>query len=494
MANKWITKLMPFRPHKKSYLRNLVTGSLYRVSDMRASSSIASIKTQIDTMRALARDSQISTALAYYATDATTTNTEGNIIWAVPIDKNKKEAAEVINACFKRWGLNSLVRDHILELATIGNLYIPTTDVYRLDSNQSDSRRIVLDNNTIPNAMYDIIPSYKIPPEDVIHLYMQGNPEGFILQPDDKDPQTYIYPDSSIIHFSLGGLLGDYSFDVSDTEGNSYTYDIKFAQPMMEQAVTPTQTLGLLEDALLLNSLIRTVRFIGVECGDMDEDEVQVTLQHLKGMIEQQLSINTNSGDTQSYVNPQSPNNIIYLPMINGQTPITVTDLNLAETTDSDSKLLDYYENKKLSVLGVPKEALNFSSSEGLGGAGAVMSQRSALYANGLQRLQTAYIAGWTEGMNKYFAARNMVGFINQFKLEMNPIITQLSTVQSDRRDSAISQAIQLVDLLKSLGITNDKRYQKALQEALKDMFPAIGSDIVNWAIDLDEGGNTDEF
>lgn len=494
MAINWVQKLLPVRRHRKSYLRDIVTGSMYRISDMRGNSSLADIKTQIDTMRALARDSQISTALAYYATDATTTNTDGNIIWAVPLDKNHKEAANVINACFKRWDINSLARDHILELATIGNLYIPTTDVYRLNSNQSDAKRVVLDNNTIPNKSFDVVPTYKIPPEDIIHIYLQGEPQGFIMQPDEGQSQTYIYPESSIIHFSLGGLLGDYTIDASDKDGNVNTYDIKFAQPMMEQAVTPTQTLSLLEDALLLNSLIRTVRFISVECGDMDEDEIRASLQELKAMIEQQLSINTSTGDTQSFVNPQSPNNLIYLPMINGQSPINITDLNLAETTDTDSKLLDYYEDKKLSVLGVPKEAMNFSSAEGLGGAGAVMSQRSALYANGLQRLQTAYISGWTDAMNKYFMARNMSGFVNQFKLEMNPIITQLSTVAAERRDSAIGQATQIADLLKNLGIDDKKRYMKALQEALKDVFPTIGSDIVNWNIDLDEGGSTDEF
>ena len=494
MAINWVQKLLPVRRHRKSYLRDIVTGSMYRISDMRGNSSLADIKTQIDTMRALARDSQISTALAYYATDATTTNTDGNIIWAVPLDKNHKEAANVINACFKRWDINSLARDHILELATIGNLYIPTTDVYRLNSNQSDAKRVVLDNNTIPNKSFDVVPTYKIPPEDIIHIYLQGEPQGFIMQPDEGQSQTYIYPESSIIHFSLGGLLGDYTIDASDKDGNVNTYDIKFAQPMMEQAVTPTQTLSLLEDALLLNSLIRTVRFISVECGDMDEDETRASLQELKAMIEQQLSINTSTGDTQSFVNPQSPNNLIYLPMINGQSPINITDLNLAETTDTDSKLLDYYEDKKLSVLGVPKEAMNFSSAEGLGGAGAVMSQRSALYANGLQRLQTAYISGWTDAMNKYFMSRNMSGFVNQFKLEMNPIITQLSTVAAERRDSAIGQATQIADLMKNLGIDDKKRYMKALQEALKDVFPTIGSDIVNWNIDLDEGGSTDEF
>lgn len=41
-------------------------------------------------MRALANDSQVATALSYYATDATIPNSDGQIIWAVPIDKNLK--------------------------------------------------------------------------------------------------------------------------------------------------------------------------------------------------------------------------------------------------------------------------------------------------------------------------------------------------------------------------------------------------------------------
>lgn len=494
MAFNWIQRFLPKTiRNNRSYLRDIVTGSLYRISDIHTNSSISDIHTQIHTMRALARDSQVSTTLSYYATDATTPNSSGKIIWAVPKDEKHKTAADIINACFDRWNINQYIRDHILELATIGNLYIPTTDMYK-DRSGSTYVQIGLDVNTIPDDSYDIVPSYKLNPEDIIHLYREGKPEGYIFQPSEGKSECVLYPEASVIHFSLGGLLGTYTFESTDKDGNTRVYDIKFAQPLLEQAVTPTQTLGLLEDAILLNSLIRTVRFISVECGTMDEDEISATLQELKANIEQQLSINTSTGDTQSFVNPQSPNNLIYLPKINGASPVEITDLNLAETTDTDSQLLDYYQNKKLSVLGIPKEALNFSSAEGLGGAGAVMSQRSALYANSLQRLETAYIAGWTDAMNKYFVARNMQGFVNQFTLEMQPIITQMSTVTSERRDAAITQASALIDLLQNIGVTKDENYIIALKEILKDVFPEIGSNIVNWDIDVDKGGSDNEF
>ena len=493
---KFLERLASSNKKKQSYLRTIISGSMYRMSDMRTNSSISDIKTQIDAMRALARDSQISTALSYYATDATTVNTNGQIIWATPVDKNNTEAADIVNKLFERWKVNAYARDHILELATIGNLYIPTTEMYREESSKVSRHMVSLDNNTIPEDTFDIIPSTKIPPEDIVHIWDKGRPSGYIMQPDEKYNNTYTFPEAACIHFSLGGLLGDYTIEGVDKDGNDVSYDIQFAAPLMEKAVQPTQTLSLLEDALLLCSLNRAVKFINVEAGT-EEDEIRSSLQQIKDAIEQQLAINTATGDAQSFVNPQSPNNLIYLPKINGQDAISVTDLNMTESTEQDSKLLNYYQDKKLSVLGVPKEAMNFSSNEGLGGAGSVLSQRSALYANSLQRLETAYIAGWTDGLNKYFIARNMSGFVNQFKLHMNPIITTQSTIQFEKRDSALAQAQQLVDLLKNLNVQESKSYNKALTEILAEVFPQMGSDAMTWKVDAEggeEGGEEGEF
>lgn len=495
MANRLFERLFPKEKRLPSYLKQVTTGSFYKMSDLRGNSDIANIKTIIDTMRALSTDSQISTALSYYATDATVTNTNGDIIWAVPLDNKTEDVAEIVNQLFKRWNVNAYAREHILELATIGNLYLPTTDLYKEYVDENAQINVGLDNNTIPDPLYDIIPSYRIPPENVVHLYQKGKAWGFILDPDESKSNYVVYPDTSIIHFSLGGLLGEYTIDVANPDGTVEPYDIKFADPLMERAVQPTQTLALLEDALLLSSLTRVVRFIGVDCGDLeDENEVRATLQEMKDVIEQQLSLDTASGDVQSFVNPQSPNNLIFVPMRNQQMPVSITDLNMAETNEAESNLLNHYQDKKLSVLGVPKEAMNFSSNEGLGGAGSVLSQRSALYANSLQRLETAYIEGWTDAINKYFIERNLSGLVDKFRLKMQPIITPLSTIISEKRDAAVGQTSQIVDLLKSLGVTQDKPYQKAIVEALEEEFPDLAASVMTWNIDVEEGEDNGEF
>ena len=112
----WYQRL--FKPKQKpvSRVRSTVAvgGSIYRISDLRGDSDIADIRTQIQVMRALARDSQISTALSYYATDATTANSTGDIIWATAAEPQYQQVADLVNECFKRWNINNYVYVHRL--------------------------------------------------------------------------------------------------------------------------------------------------------------------------------------------------------------------------------------------------------------------------------------------------------------------------------------------------------------------------------------------
>lgn len=495
MANRLFDRLLNTdkKPQKryggKSWLQHTISGSFFKSSNLRNNDSYTTIIDTINTMRALAKDSQISTVLSYYATDATTTNTAGQIIWAT--SKEIPELGETINALFKRWNINAYARNHILELATVGNLYIPTTHLYRTNSKEHMNIGVALDSNTIPDNNFDIIPSYKISPEDIVHIWEMGTPYGYLYQPDVEnryDKSYTVCPESSVIHFSLGGLLGEYTIEAVGNDGEEHEFDIMFAEPLLTSATSPTQTLNLLEDSILLSSFARVVRFVNVECNDAEEEEIQATLLQIKNVIEQQLSLDTTTGDAQSYVNPQSPNNLIYLPRVNGQDPVSVTDLHITDANEAENKLLDYFQNKKLSVLGVPKEALNFSSAEGLGNAGNVMSQRSALYANILGRLMTAYKTGWEHALNTYFRERGMSGFVDKFELHMNPIVTTQSTIQFEKRDAALSQALNLVNLLKEANVTDRKHYTSALVEILSEVFPQMGASAATWDVNISEG------
>lgn len=485
-TRRWWRRLVPENQTIGSYIRQVVAGTFYRISDMRNDSCWATIESMIDTMEALARDSQIATALDYYATDATLVNTKGQVIWASPIDKNKSQAADIVNELFKRWDVHSVARDHIRELATLGNLYIPTSHYYRDVSTLSSRNGVALDNNTVPEEDFDIYPMYKLDPKTLLHVWQHGKPKGFLTRDDDA-ALSIVMPESSCIHFALGGLLGDFTISSLTKNGDKVEYDIQFARPLLEKAVQPTQTLSLLEDATVLSSLSRVIKFICVDAGS-EETEIMQSLTMIKNAIEQQLAINTASGDAQSFVNPQSPNNLIYLPKINGADPISVVDLEMATASDADSKLLEYYQNKKLSVMGIPKEAMNYSSNEGLGGAGSVLSQRSSLYANMLSRLEAAYMAGWRKAINTYFVVRGMSGLVDMYDLHMLPIVTPQATVEAEKRDAAIGQATSIVGLLKELGVADADSYRAPITEILSETLPVTSADAMSWKLNLAQG------
>ena len=144
------------KPKKRqSFLRYVMSGGLSKPSNMFGDSDISDIHNLIQAMRNLANDSQISTALSYYATDSTIPNSSGDIIWATSSDA---DLAKLINELFKRLKVNNYARDHILEIATIGNMYMPTTDLYKELGDMITQHGVVLDNNTIVDNDYDLVP------------------------------------------------------------------------------------------------------------------------------------------------------------------------------------------------------------------------------------------------------------------------------------------------------------------------------------------------
>ena len=211
----------------KSILKHILTGSFYRISAMRGSDTLSTIKNQIQTMRALAADSQIATALSYYATDATTVNSAGQIIWATSIDPKFQDAADIVNAKLKEWNINTYARDHILEIATVGNLYLPTTELYRQEGSLG-KEKVSLDGNTIRNDKYEVVASTKIEPESCVHLWYQGESEGYGIQR--EDGSIVRYSENAIIHFALGGLLGDYTLPGRNSDGQDIDFDIQFGR------------------------------------------------------------------------------------------------------------------------------------------------------------------------------------------------------------------------------------------------------------------------
>jgi hypothetical protein len=67
----------------------------------------------------------------------------------------------------------------------------------------------------------------------------------------------------------------------------------------------------------------------------------------------------------------------------------------------------------------------------------------------------------------------------------MQPILTEMSALQFDKRDSAITQSSTLVDLLKSLGVTKTDVFKVALSEILGECMPKTSATISDTTLDV---------
>ena len=80
----------------------------------------------------------------------------------------------------------------------------------------------------------------------------------------------------------------------------------------------------------------------------------------------------------------------------------------------------------------------------------------------------------------------------------MNPILTEMSVLNFDKRDAAINQASSLIDLMKSLGVHDQGSYREATVEVLGEVLPKTGTSVNQWNIDVQQdlngGGGPDAF
>lgn len=60
--------------------------------------------------------------------------------------------------------------------------------MYKINGSNSRSRsmQVAIDNNSIPDNSFEVIPSTNILPEDIIHIWEQGVPQGYMYKPTEK--------------------------------------------------------------------------------------------------------------------------------------------------------------------------------------------------------------------------------------------------------------------------------------------------------------------
>lgn len=417
-------------------------------------------------------DATTSAAIEMYADDATQYDQKsGKTIW---VESEDPQIAAAANRLLDVLQINEKAWRHIYSLCTYGDLYLriyregDNADYEDLLNSTPGSIRTKVQDTSRPMEEYV---EYVEDPSTIYDLQLKDKTAGFVrLKPNDTSSENKstntlyngmninkvdinnidLYDRRSFVHISLSESINRNPelLAIEDPEsGKTTVYKIKTGKSILADAYDSSQTVKLLEDSLLLSRLTKSalIRLLQIEVGDMPKPEVESLLRRVKNMIEQKIALNKNTGETRSYNSPSPMENIIYVPTKNGKGAITLNNLG-GDVNIKDIADIEYFNNKKLSALKIPKQYLNYDAPEGLGN-GTSLSKLSSRYAHTVMRVQKAYCYGITTLLNLFFMDKDL-DYINKFTVKMVSPATIEDMERDDQTSNRINQASDIMGLV----------------------------------------------
>lgn len=416
------------------------------------------------------KDATTSAAIEMYADDATQYDYKtGRVIWA---ESDDADVAKAANRLIDVLGINEKAWTHIYALCAYGDVYLrlyrkgDESDYNQLFNNHEGSTaiRVKPEDDTRPLEEYI---EYVDDPAVMYDLQVRDKTSGFIKMVNSEVEQSSsmytslvtktldlsdvnIYDRKSFVHICLAGNIDRKPELIAlhdDKTGTTNVYKVKTGKSILADAYEAAQTVKLLEDSMMLSRVTKSalVRILQIEVKDMPKTEIEGYLRRIKNMIEQKIALNKQNGVVSSYNSPGPIDNVIYVPTNNGKGVITSTnlggDVNIKDIVD-----VDYFNNKKLSALKIPKQYLNYDAPEGLGN-GTSLTKLSSRYAHTIMRIQNAYISGITNLINLYFLDKDL-DYINDFTLKMVSPATIEDTERDEQVANRLNQARDILDML----------------------------------------------
>lgn len=482
--------------HTRDLDYRILSGTLTELDQIRLTASqLQERRTAYNAMTQLQSDTIIGPTFEVYATNATNTNLNGDVIWAEPEDSQDKLsqiAAEAANERIKEWELDWRAYKHIIELVCYGNLYLKTTEYCP----PIDNTHVVNLNQRNPNKRWNLLPGAAISPGDIYELAEDGKCVGFIVEGITNDYRDYcvvngnhwaVQSTDSVIHMVYNPSLYARDILVEDQNGET-TYQVVEGDPPFLNAYTPAQILSLLEDSLVANRVTRSalVRILQVEVGDCSSQEEDRTLDKLQRALEHKLAMSTLAGNAQSYADPGPLEKIIYTTTRNGKGNITMQtlggDVNVRDIVD-----LDYFKDKITAVTDVSPGNLSQSTDESGSGGATILTQNNVRLYRKIVSLQRCYIAGIQHALELYFQKNNLPQYVGRFKIKMQKPLGPEDQLKSQLASEALDRADRLVSLLESLGITDSATKIEVIREQLNQIDSNIYSIISSEPVNLDD-------
>jgi len=229
-----------------------------------------------------------------------------------------------------------------------------------------------------------------------------------------------IHPAMDYVHEIYGVRHGTkpLRLRVRAKDGQILTYDLAEGCSMLEDSYSAWKTLVLLQDSIVLASLIKNaqIMLVEVEAGGATDAQIQAERIRLRSLFEGQLAMGSNG--MRSYLNPQSKPAYIYSFTNNGVGKITASVIG-GEYNPGQLYYLTPFVNQFFSGMNYPKQRAGFTEGAGgLDGGGAV-EEYTKRYNSTVARLKRLLGSFIKKCINNVLAAKNLYKLVDEFDVRV---------------------------------------------------------------------------
>lgn len=221
--------------------------------------------------------------------------------------------------------------------------------------------------------------------------------------------------DYAYVKFGVNKSTKPLQLRIKNADGKITSYNIDTGCSLLENSYSAWKTLSVLQDSIILASLIKNASTIIVQtdAGNMSDEQIQAAKIKLKSLFEGKLSLGKDG--LRSYISPQAKPNYVYSFTSNGVGAITTETVG-GEYNPGQLYYLEPFYNAFFGGMNYPKQQAGFGDSAGLDGGGAVeeYTKRYLSTVSQFKRLLSDFIRNCE---NNVLSSRGLPNLINDYQI-----------------------------------------------------------------------------
>lgn len=288
-------------------------------------------------------------------------------------------------------------------------------------------------------------------------------------------PQDFVY-----VKFGVSRSSEPLTLRIENKDKTISSYTIDVGCSLLENSYAAWKTLSILQDSIVLASLIKNAQFmlIQTEAGSASKQQIEAAKIQMKSLFEGKLSLGRDG--IKQYLYPQSKPNFIYTFTQNGKGAIS-TQMIGGEYNPGNLYYLTPFVNQFFGGMNVPKQ--NFGYTDGAGGldGGGAVEEYTKRYKSTVSRFKRLYAELITKTLQAILESRGLRKLVNGFSVKIHRAYQEIDNTVLNKYDAQLrlfQATVEFLNLTNADNILNlkstmlkqiftDKALLSSLQEAL---------------------------